>query len=176
MTTIADNEKIKSKMTSAAGIVYRKDDNGQIQVLIIARSADDHWPLFFEFPRGKCDKPPGEDKIKCLKREVKEETGLDVTPVKFLGTFEYLADNGTRLTTCFNYLCKMDNPKQEVKLSKEHDFHEWISQAGQAELMLMPDQAKMMIQVLSKDNPIYNIPENDFTTNNRIEEYLKIIQ
>jgi len=176
MTTISDDEKIKTRTVAAAGIIFRKDDGGQLQVLVIARSPDDHWPLFFEFPRGGCDKPVGENKRHCLKREVKEETGIDIEPVKFLGTTEYLADDGARLTTCYNYLCKMKDPKQPVKLSKEHHDFMWISQAGQAELMLMPDQAKMMLQVLSQDNPIYNVPENDFTSNTRIEEYLKTLQ
>lgn len=176
MTTIYDEKNIKVKMVSAAGIIFRKDENGQLQVLVISRSAEDHWPLFFEFPRGKCDKPIGEDKIKCLKREVKEETGLDVEPIKFLGTFQYLAENGTRLTTCYNYLCRMKNPNQDVKLSKEHDHFKWISQAGEAELLLMPDQAKIITKVLSLANQIYNIPENDFTHNNMIEEYLNYLQ
>jgi 8-oxo-dGTP diphosphatase len=47
------------------------------EILLVQRALDDSWePGTWEFPGGKVD--PGEDLNDALKREVKEETGLDV--------------------------------------------------------------------------------------------------
>jgi len=115
---MADEIKVTKKMNAAAGVIVKYTDDEKPSILLIQRAADDHWPLHFEFPRGKCDKPKGENIIHCLKREIKEETGLDIKPIELIDIHEYLADEGTRKTTCYNYLCEMKNPKQEIKLSK----------------------------------------------------------
>ena len=171
---ISDEKNVKTTMIAAAGVVY-KYENGQKLILLIQRSKDDHWPLHYEFARGKCDKPIGENKRHCVLREVKEETGLDVKIEKLIDTFEYLADGGTRKTICYNYLCQA-NPKQKVKLSKEHQDYIWVSQLGQAQILVLPDQVKTLEKVLSQENSIAQTPENHFTKNNNIEEYLKHIQ
>ncbi len=170
-----DTTKVKVKMNAAGAIIVR-EINEQKYILVIQRSSDDHWPNYYEFPRGKCDKPIGEKLHHCVVREVKEETGLDIVPVKLIEKFQYIADNGTRLTTCYNFLCKMKDENQEVKLSKEHQDYRWISQSGEAELFLIPDQKKVAIKILSQDNQIVNYPENGFTKNNVIDEYLERIQ
>jgi len=172
---IGDEDKVKETVNVAAGLIMKEDENGERKVLLIQRAVEDHWPLHFEFPRGKCDKGPNEKIIPCLKREVKEETGLDVEPVKFLGRFEYIADRGKRKSICYNYLCEMKDPDQKVKLSHEHRTFKWITQAGEAELLVHPDQKIFIQQILSTENPISSTPENDFTKNNQIEEYLKRI-
>ena len=174
--TMDEKSKIEIKINAACGIITKLDENGNNQVLLIQRAKDDHYPLMWELPRGKCDKGKHEDTIKCLKREIKEETGLDVKVEKFLGTFEYVADKGTRLTVCYNYLCSIKNPNQKIKLSKEHQDYKWINQLGQATLMILPDQLKFLEKVLSIDNSISQTPETDFTKNNMIEEYSKKYQ
>jgi 8-oxo-dGTP pyrophosphatase MutT (NUDIX family) len=179
---IGDEDKIKKVVKVAAGIIMKEDEDGTKKVLLIQRSKEDHWPLHFEFPRGKCDHGKDEPIIPCLKREVKEETGLDVEPVEFLGKFEYLADKGTRKSICYNYLCEMKNPNQKVVFKKtpggiiEHEGYKWITQVGEAELLVHPDQKRYIQQVLSTENPIVSQPENNFTKNNQIEEFLKRIR
>lgn len=170
---IGDEDKVETIVKVAAGIIMKEDENGTKMVLLIQRAADDHWPLHFEFPRGKCDKSPNEKIIPCLKREIKEETGLDIIPVEFLGKFEYIADQGKRKSICYNYLCEMKNPDQKVKLSHEHGTYKWITQVGEAELLVHPDQKRYIQQVLSTENPIVSTPENSFTKNNQIEEDIK---
>jgi len=172
---IADEEKVEETINVAAGIIYKHGDNGERKVLLIQRAADDHWPLHFEFPRGKCDKGKNEDIQHCALREIKEETGLDVIIEKYLGTYNYYANDGKRRTICYNYLCMMKNPDQKVKLSNEHQTYKWITQVGEAELLLYPDQRKFVEMVLSRDNQIKTTPENDFTINNKVEEYLNIL-
>lgn len=167
---IGDEDKVEKIVNVAAGLIMKEDENGVKKVLLIQRAADDHWPLHFEFPRGKCDTGPNEKVIPCLKREVKEETGLDIEPVEFLGKFEYIADKGKRKSICYNYLCEMKNPNQEIKLSHEHRTFKWITQIGEAELLIHPDQKRFIQRILSTENPIVSVPENNFTQNNQIEE------
>ena len=173
---IGDEDKVEQVVNVAAGLIVKEGDNGEKMVLLIQRAADDHWPLHFEFPRGKCDKGDSDDPRACAVREIKEETGLDVEIVSFLGKFVYYAMAGKRKSVCYNYECRMKNANQKVKLSHEHEGYKWITQAGEAELLVHPDQKRFIQQILSQENPIVSQPENNFTKNNTVEEYLEILK
>jgi len=168
---ISDKTKIKKTMNVAAGVIVRIGDNNRRNVLLIQRAADDHYPLMWEFPRGKCDKGKNEDLIHCLKREVKEETGLDVTPIEEIDIHEYLADGGTRKSICHNYLCMLKNPNQPVKLSKEHDSYKWVTELGEVELMVMPEQKKTLEKIFNTERSIVSYPHKDGAPQ-KIDEYL----
>ena len=170
---LSDEKKITKFINVSAAVIIKKGENDENLVLLIQRAADDHWPLHWEFPRGKCDKPMGEDLKHCLKREVKEESGLDIIPIKLIDTFDYIADKGTRKSTCYNFLCRMKDENQKVKLSKEHDNFRWIQSMGEVELMVFADQKKTLSKALNTDKQIVSYPENNFTKNNSVEEYLQ---
>jgi 8-oxo-dGTP pyrophosphatase MutT (NUDIX family) len=170
---ISDKPEIFVK--AAAGVIFKEEDDRRF-ILLIQRAKDDHWPLHYEFPRGKCDKPVGEDILKCLKREVKEETGLDITPVKYIDKFTYLAERGKRKTTCYNFLCKMDDPNQKIKLSKEHGDYKWIGEVGEAANLVMPEQRETIEKALNIGRAISSEPDNNFSEPNKMEEYLSYIQ
>jgi 8-oxo-dGTP pyrophosphatase MutT (NUDIX family) len=55
---------------AAGGVVWRLDDEGGVQVLLVHRPKYDDWT----FPKGKLD--PGETDEQAAVREVEEETGL----------------------------------------------------------------------------------------------------
>jgi mutator protein MutT len=57
----------------AAGLVVREG-----RYLIAKRKADTHLGGLWEFPGGK--REPGESLEDCLRRELREELGIDVTP------------------------------------------------------------------------------------------------
>lgn len=172
---ISDEKDVETVVNAAAGVIVRIGDNNRPNVLLIQRASDDHWPLHWEFPRGKCDKPPGEDLIHCLKREVKEETGLDVKPIEKIDVIEYLADGGKRKTYCHDYLCMLIDPEQKIKLSKEHDSYKWVSEIGEVELMVMPEQKKTLEKILNTNRSIVSYPGNDHKIQH-VEEYLNYIQ
>lgn len=171
---MADEEKVEKTMNAAAAVISRIGDNDRPEVLLIQRAADDHWPLHWEFPRGKCDKPIGENLIHCLKREVKEETGLDVKPIEKIDIIEYLADGGKRKTKCHNYLCMLKDLDQKIKLSKEHDNYKWITEMGEVELMVMADQKKTLEKVFHSDRTIATYP-HDNSNVQTVEEYLEYL-
>ncbi len=167
---MSDEQKVERVVQAAGGVIMRIGDGDRTEVLLIQRAADDHWPLHWEYPRGKCDKTPNEDLIDCLKREIKEETGLDVKPIEKIDVHEYLADGGKRKTFCHNYLCMLKNPDQAVKLSKEHDNWKWITELGEVELMVMPEQKKTLEKIFHTDRSIVSYPHDN--KNQTIEEYL----
>lgn len=80
------------QVPSVAAII--KDPSGQI--LLQLRSSDHQWSL----PSGAID--PGETPEQAVVREVKEETGLEVQPIKLLGVFSgknyrHIYENGDQV-------------------------------------------------------------------------------
>ena len=67
--------------------IIEKDD----KVLITQRKADDKRSLKWEFPGGKVK--DGETPEACLKREIKEELGIDVSVLGYFGTSIYHYDD-----------------------------------------------------------------------------------
>jgi 8-oxo-dGTP pyrophosphatase MutT (NUDIX family) len=176
LTTRDDEKEIKVRTNVAGAIIVKEGENGEKLVLLIQRSADDHWPLYYEIPRGGCDfgnRNSGKDEpiIKCLRRETKEECGLDVKPIKFIDKFSYIADQGTRESTQYNYLCEMTKPNQEVKLSKEHQDFKWVQSIGIVELMVLPEIKKSIIKVFNLDKQIVTYPESELS-DEKIEEII----
>ena len=170
---IYNTDQVIKKVNVSGGIIFKEQRGEKPALLLIQRAKDDHWPNFFEFPRGKCDNGLNEGLIECLKREVKEESGLDIIPLKFIDKFSYTADKGKRLSTQHNYLCKMKDPNQKVKLSKEHQGFQWITTPGEAELTVLPEMKKSILkafELIDSSTQLVNYPENDFTPNGTIEE------
>lgn len=69
----------------------------------------------------------GEEMSECVRREVKEETDLDVTDVEFLAVQEGMPDSFERDThfIFLNFVCRAEN--QEVELDqREGTEHVWI--------------------------------------------------
>lgn len=61
--------------------------------VLIARRKLGHLAGKWEFPGGKIE--PGEQPEQCLKRELKEELGIDAAIRDFFGESVYQYDNGT---------------------------------------------------------------------------------
>lgn len=155
---IGQDSEVKKEINVTGAVIIKINDEGKRSVLLIQRAPDDHWPLVWEFPRGKCDKGDKNELEECLKREVKEETGLRIYVGSFINKYEYLADEGKRKSTQYNYICKIDPPNQEIKLSKEHSDYKWVQSVGECELMVPPEMKKTISQVLNTDESIVNYP------------------
>jgi len=96
------------------------DDN---KLFIIKRSPDDiQKPNIWEIPGGRLE--PGEDPVKGLKREIKEETNLDIEVLHPLSVRHFTRDDKQKITMIV-FLCELTK-KTKIKLSKEHTKYDWI--------------------------------------------------
>ena len=92
------------------------------RVLILKRSEDDvHCAGVWEIPGGRL--ALGEDPIKGLKRETKEETGLDIDVFEPLAVKHFTRQDKQKITMLV-FLCRA--LKSPINLSKEHTEYEWI--------------------------------------------------
>ena len=90
-------------------------------VLLLRRPVDDFMGGIYELPSGKVD--PGETVDEALIREVKEETGLDVTSItNYLGNFDYTSGSGKK-TRQLNFTVHVLTHGPVVLT--EHDQYRW---------------------------------------------------
>ena len=158
---MGQDSEVEKEINVTGAVIVKTNEEETKSILLIQRSPEDHWPLIWEYPRGKCDKGDQNKLHECLEREVKEETGLDINIIRYIDKYEYLTDHGKRKSTQYNYLCTMKNPKQEVKLSKEHSDFKWVQSFGEIELLVPPEMKKTISRVLNKDYKIVNYPKTE---------------
>lgn len=92
------------------------------KLLILKRhSKDVQKPGIWEIPGGRLEL--GENPFDGLRREVKEETGLDIAIVYPLNVRHFKREDGQTITMIIFY-CKSEEEK--VILSEEHTDFEWI--------------------------------------------------
>ena len=77
------------------------------KVLICQRHnrSDDAFAGYWEFPGGKCE--PGESPEECVRREVFEELGVQVTPVAPLSVIEHRYP--TVHVRLYPFVCRLDD-------------------------------------------------------------------
>jgi 8-oxo-dGTP pyrophosphatase MutT (NUDIX family) len=73
---------------AAGGVVWRRDDDGAVEVVLVHRPRYDDWSL----PKGKVD--PGETDEQAALREVREEASIEADLGAELPTTTYLDRSG----------------------------------------------------------------------------------
>lgn len=108
------NKRINFAIAVKAFIVDNKS-----RLLILKRASNDvQTPGIWEIPGGRLN--PGEDPFIGLKREIKEETSLDIKIIRPL-TIRYFTRKDKQIITMIIFLCKPIGGR--IKLSEEHsDF------------------------------------------------------
>ncbi len=61
------------------------------KVCVCQRKENDTFPLLWEFPGGSVEKK--ETLKEAIRREIKEELGVEIEPIRFLGKFEDILDS-----------------------------------------------------------------------------------
>jgi 8-oxo-dGTP diphosphatase len=110
--------------SNAAKAVIIKDN----KVLLIKRRPNDpHRPSEWDIPGGRLN--PGENPLDGIKREVREETTLEIAILLPLAIQHFTRQDG-QIITLIIFLCKPS--PGEIKLSEEHTEHQWLplSSAG----------------------------------------------
>ena len=108
------------QMAVGAAIVFEN------ALLIATRSAEeDVFPNHAEIPGGGVD--PGENLLQGLKREIQEETGLEIESVlAYLGHMDFTLEAYGNRVRQFNFLVKPTHG-QVVLNPVEHSGHIWLS-------------------------------------------------
>jgi len=94
--------------------------------LFIAKRADTKqtWPGQFELIGGHVD--PGETLEDALRREVREEIGVEITIGQIVGAFTYESEDTFKVEIC--YLCELADASAEPVINPEdHSEGRWIS-------------------------------------------------
>jgi 8-oxo-dGTP pyrophosphatase MutT (NUDIX family) len=88
------------------------------RILVVRRASDGGW----ELPGGRLD--AGESTVEGLRREVREETGLDVAIRRPIYTTSWRNDRGQGRYAVY-YYCLAEG--DGVSLSDEHTAYEWLT-------------------------------------------------
>ena len=91
------------------------------KLLIIKRRSNDvHKPGQWDIPGGRLGE--GENPFEGIRRETKEEVGIDISIVAPLDIHHFSRDDGQRITMIIFACTPMDT---NVKLSEEHTEYRW---------------------------------------------------
>ena len=126
MESSKNNEitKKKKSIRAAGGIVYRQNQTGEPEFLILQHKYGKYW----SFPKGRSEK--GETSLDTAKREIHEETGISEFKFleKFSETINYFVRRGKRLIPKeVRYFLVQFSKSVEVNLSPEHIAYKWLN-------------------------------------------------
>ncbi len=106
---------------SAGAVIYKEGRDGKPLFLLLMKKNNE-----YDIPKGHIEK--GESSEEAARREIKEETGLDVNFIPGFSTvtkyFFYVKKEKTMKTNRL-FLSRMDNPK--VRISHEHRGYYWLT-------------------------------------------------
>jgi mutator protein MutT len=112
------------------------------RILIARRKKNDSFGGFWEFPGGKCEE--GESTSDCVRREIREELGIEVTPLRELAAIEF--EYPKTLVTLIPFICRHDSG-EPVALSASEV--RWVGLTSLGEFRFPPANVGL-IAMLSK--------------------------
>jgi mutator protein MutT len=101
------------------------------RILIAQRRKNGSFGGFWEFPGGKCES--GEAASDCVRREIREELGIEVTPIRELSAIEF--EYPKTLVTLIPFVCRHDSG-EPVALSASEV--RWVEMASLGEFRFPP--------------------------------------
>lgn len=115
-----------SKIQVAAGLIWHEN-----QILVARRPKGDSLGGFWEFPGGKIE--ANETAEEALKRELREEFGMEVKILKSIGSVEHKYSHA--FVELHGFLCEMIN---YPVLLEAHDELAWVSIEELKKIKLAP--------------------------------------
>ncbi|MFQ3308400.1 MAG: 8-oxo-dGTP diphosphatase [Candidatus Nanohaloarchaea archaeon] len=124
----------KEKIPVAKGLIENQDGE-----FLMLKKAED-----YDFTAGKWEQPggkieEGEDRFEALKREIKEETGLEIEGSKDLVRIEIEDENHINC-----YVMHSSDFSGEIELSDEHEKYNWVRPEEFSELEWHRDSAYIL--------------------------------
>lgn len=124
---------------SAGGVVWRRNDAGEVEIVLCGRHKDHVWGL----PKGTPD--DGESIEQTALREVREETGLEVKAGPELGVIEYWFVSGGIRYHKFVHHWLME-PVGGDLANHDHEFDavEWVTIPEALQLLTYNNERKIV--------------------------------
>ena len=140
MNYLLEKGKSDGIIKNVVGGIIIKDN----KFLILRRKSDDFMGGTCELPSGNMES--GEDIPTALIREIKEESNLDVTSIKyFVNSFDYISGSGKKARQ-YNFLVDVND--NEIKLT-EHDEYKWMSIEEVNNNSSITDEVKYTLNIVS---------------------------
>ncbi len=136
--------KVKNKKGEIlkSGAIIVKKENDRIHVLLIYRAKYADW----SFPKGHSE--VGESFEDSMKRELREETGLEVRMIKKILPNRYFNTESREKTVCYMYLVEPVGGSLEVE--HEGDKLEWVELSKVRSRLSYPDLRKYFDKILKE--------------------------
>jgi ADP-ribose pyrophosphatase YjhB (NUDIX family) len=127
--------------TTSGGIVFRKDKEGKVQILLI-QDAKNRWTI----PKGHVE--PNEDPRDTAAREITEETGLQEMKVySWLGkvNFRYRREHTLVLMTMHIYLVEAKGDSNKLKPEEWLNDIKWLTSNDAIDKIAYDDIGKLIL-------------------------------
>lgn len=131
---------------TAGGVVYRKNDKGVVEILLI-QDAKDRWTI----PKGHIEE--GETAKQAAEREILEETGLrKVTIFNWLGKihFRYRRQQSLVLMTTQIYLARAEGDTDDHRKEKWMNDIAWFPATDALDKIEYEDIGKLILIAMKK--------------------------
>ena len=135
------SKNIIQKIVVAAVILHRN------KILLLQRSIKEKTlPGLWELPSGRREN--FESSVRALKREVKEETGLNIEVICPINTFEYVIKKPeiVKDTTQINFLVKVKG-HCKVKMSREHQNFAWVGKKDLSKYRISREIKNVLLKI-----------------------------
>jgi 8-oxo-dGTP diphosphatase len=127
---------LNDPVRAAGGVVWRRNDEGDLEVVVIHRPAYDDWTL----PKGKLDR--GESDEAAARREVEEETGLDCRLGPELTSTSYTDGKGRDKVV--RYWAMQVESQRDRPPDHEVDRWEWVPAERAERLLSYPRDRRVL--------------------------------
>lgn len=132
--------------TTSGGIVFRRNDKGGVEVLLI-QDAKNRWTI----PKGHVE--PGEEPKQTAEREIREETGLQEMKVySWLGkvNFRYRREHTLVLMTMHIYLVEGRGNTNKLKPEDWLNGIKWLPSTEAVDKIAYDDIGKLILVGMKK--------------------------
>lgn len=131
-----------SILRAAGGVVSRQTPSGG-EILLVHRRRYNDWSL----PKGKPN--PGESLEEAARREVREETGYDVTVGQKAGEIRYQVKGVPKIVT-FWHMRAVDSTPQPIADPEEIQEAVWLAPAVALQRLTYPAERDLLAQALKQ--------------------------
>jgi 8-oxo-dGTP diphosphatase len=134
------NQTDQPTIKIVAGLIFRDR-----RLLVCQRHATATFPLKWEFPGGKVEN--GESDFDALRRELKEELGIEIHDAELISEYEYVYADGPRVSLCFYKVQSFEGATKNMVFQQMS----WVKVTDLGSLDFLEGDRRLIEQLLSSD-------------------------